>query len=234
MFRYDGKIFEVINKLFDVIVIGILWFIMSIPIITIGASTTAAYYVAFNILNGKDGYVLRNFFKSFKLNFIQSTIIFLIVAVASAVVSLNIYLLVNGIIANGTLRFFVFILQLVIIFEIYILNYYGLALLSKVEFTTKSLITTAIMLGNKHLLITILNIVIFIAVGLATGFVPIFILFAGGAYILLSASLMRKVLIQYRPEAFEELQNDDNSFRINLNENEDKNNAEDISNLKEK
>ena len=44
-FNYDNPVWRFIGKFFDVMVLNLLWVICSIPIFTIGASTTAVYYV---------------------------------------------------------------------------------------------------------------------------------------------------------------------------------------------
>ena len=44
-FNYDNPVWRYIGKFGDLIILNILWIICSIPIFTIGASTTAVYYV---------------------------------------------------------------------------------------------------------------------------------------------------------------------------------------------
>ena len=54
-FKYDNKVFEVINAIVDLLVLGFFWIITSIPVFTMGASTTALYYtVNKSIRNKKD------------------------------------------------------------------------------------------------------------------------------------------------------------------------------------
>ena len=44
MFRFDGAFGCFMNLLFDILYVGILWVVFSIPLITAGASSAAAYY----------------------------------------------------------------------------------------------------------------------------------------------------------------------------------------------
>ena len=44
-FNYEGPFFNVLNRLSDLVILNVLWFICCLPIVTIGASTTALYYV---------------------------------------------------------------------------------------------------------------------------------------------------------------------------------------------
>lgn len=69
------------SKLIDVLFINLLWIVFSIPIITIGASTEAAFYVTIKIVDDEEGYIFKDFFKAFKQNFLQGTILWLITVV---------------------------------------------------------------------------------------------------------------------------------------------------------
>lgn len=65
--------------------LNILWLVCSLPIVTIGASTTALIYSCMK-LRKDEGYPTNNFFKSFKENFRQSTALWLIYLVVGAVI----------------------------------------------------------------------------------------------------------------------------------------------------
>lgn len=80
----DGPLITTLSKLADLMWLTILTMICCIPIITIGASLTALNYVALRMARNEDGYVTRNFFKAFKENFKQATIIWLIFIVVFA------------------------------------------------------------------------------------------------------------------------------------------------------
>ncbi len=70
------------RRVIDLILLNFLWIIFSIPVITIGASTCAAYYVTLKLVDGKEnpeGFalvdVIKLFLKGFKQNFKQGTIL---------------------------------------------------------------------------------------------------------------------------------------------------------------
>ena len=82
----DSLIFRIGNKVFDVIVVSLLWFVCCIPVITAGASTTALYDTVFRNIRQNRGYCYKGFFKCFKDNFkntVQASIIFAILTVVS-------------------------------------------------------------------------------------------------------------------------------------------------------
>ncbi|MDD3367642.1 MAG: YesL family protein [Lachnospiraceae bacterium] len=83
IFNYDNPVFRAINKIGSIWVLNILWVLCSIPIVTMGASTTALLYSCMK-LQKDEGYPTKNFFKSFRENFGQATGIFLLYAVVGA------------------------------------------------------------------------------------------------------------------------------------------------------
>ncbi len=70
-FSVDGPLYRFMTSLWDVIKLNILWLIFSLPIVTIGASTTAVFYVTNKMAEDTEGYVGRQFLKGFKENWKQ-------------------------------------------------------------------------------------------------------------------------------------------------------------------
>ncbi len=94
-FNYDNPVWRFIGKFWDVLIINLLWIVCSIPVFTIGASTTAMYYVTLRLARDDDGYTIRSFFKSFRENFRQATAIWLIFLVTGALLAFDIYYFVR-------------------------------------------------------------------------------------------------------------------------------------------
>ena len=80
----NPKIFKpmTLKKYLQFLLLGLLWLLFCIPILTIGAATCSVYYVAFKILNDEaDIHVAKLFFKGIKENFVQGLLMFLVSAV---------------------------------------------------------------------------------------------------------------------------------------------------------
>ncbi len=75
----DNVIVRALNKICDMVCLNVLWLICCIPIVTIGASTTALYTIMLKMVRNEEGYIFRGFFKAFKSNFKQSTIIWIVI-----------------------------------------------------------------------------------------------------------------------------------------------------------
>lgn len=89
MFNPDSGFSRLMNKIADLFILNILWLFCSIPIVTIGATTTALYSVNLKLINNEDGNLIKTFFKSFKENFKKATIIWLIILIISIVLGVN-------------------------------------------------------------------------------------------------------------------------------------------------
>ena len=77
----NPKIFKpmTLKKYMQFLLLGLLWLLFCIPILTIGAATCSVYYVAFKILNDEaDVRVAKLFFKGIKENFVQGLLMFLV------------------------------------------------------------------------------------------------------------------------------------------------------------
>lgn len=53
------------------LLLGLIWLLFSIPVVTVGISTCAAIYVALKLLNGEEGNLFKLFVKGFKQNLLQ-------------------------------------------------------------------------------------------------------------------------------------------------------------------
>ena len=78
IFGFDGSFTNICDKIFDVMALGFLWILCSIPIVTIGASTSALYYAMVKCVKNGNGYIAREFFRSFRLNLISGCFIWIL------------------------------------------------------------------------------------------------------------------------------------------------------------
>lgn len=86
IFNPDNPVFRTINNIGKLFLLDMLWVLCSLPIFTMGASTTALIYACMK-MKDDEGYVTSNFFHSFKENFKQATVIFLLYAVVGGILA---------------------------------------------------------------------------------------------------------------------------------------------------
>lgn len=82
IFRIDSPFMQFMTKLFDMVILNIIFLIFCIPIITIGASCTALHTMTLKIIAGDEPYIIKEFIKAFRKNFVQSTISWIILFLA--------------------------------------------------------------------------------------------------------------------------------------------------------
>ena len=85
LFSYDSLFSRFLYFVADIVTLHSLWLVYSLPIVTIGASTTALYYSCMKRIRTGEGYVGQNFRRSFRENFRQSTVIWLVLLVVGFV-----------------------------------------------------------------------------------------------------------------------------------------------------
>ena len=74
-FNMDNKFFVFMGRVADLLLLNFLCILCCIPVVTAGASITALYYVTLKMARDEESYIARSFFRSFKQNFKQATII---------------------------------------------------------------------------------------------------------------------------------------------------------------
>ena len=98
---------ETVKKLdifINVVILGFWSVICSLPIITIGTSISAAYYVTLKMVRDEEQHITQAFFKSFRSNFKKATILWLpIMAVIGGAYQLLSWLVTAQIKYRGTL-----------------------------------------------------------------------------------------------------------------------------------
>lgn len=85
IFNLDSPFMAALSKIADLIILNLLTMFCCIPIITVGASMTALHYVLLKMAKNEEGYIFRSYFKSFKENFKEATLIWLILLLAIVV-----------------------------------------------------------------------------------------------------------------------------------------------------
>ncbi len=68
IFSVDSGLYKFLLRFLDMIKLNFLWLLFSLPIVTMGAATVAAYSVTLKMVEDKEGYIGRTFLKAFKAN----------------------------------------------------------------------------------------------------------------------------------------------------------------------
>lgn len=171
----------------DLMALNILWFVCSLPIITIGPSTNALFTVTLKLTEGQPVSVLKTFFKAFKENFKQSLIVgaFSIFSIITIYCDVNYILAVEGVIQK--LYIVIACIALAILFTtITYLN----GLIARYNNTLKEHIINTFKLAFVNPIQTILMWLILLVPFFCVLFIqPIVLLYVGWFFILFLVSL---------------------------------------------
>ncbi len=148
-FNYDNPVWRFIGKFWDVLVINFLWIICSIPIVTIGSSTTAMYYVTLKLARDEDGYTIQSFFKSFKENFRQATAIWLIFLLTGLLLAVDVYYFMR-LVAPSTLRTVMISIFLAMVFVWFAMFTYVFPLQARFYNPVKRTIFNSFFMSVRH------------------------------------------------------------------------------------
>ncbi|MDY0290485.1 MAG: DUF624 domain-containing protein [Sphaerochaeta sp.] len=96
LFDPENSFWAFLTRIYNLAFAGFLWFVTSLPLITIGASTTALYCYAFSVIEQRDGYVRRTFFHSFRKNFVKATLLWTGMLIIFSLLFLDAYLASTG------------------------------------------------------------------------------------------------------------------------------------------
>ena len=196
-FSLDGPFNKYGGYLADTLILSAMWIILSIPIITIGASTTALFYVSTRRISEREGYIAGDFWHAFKANFVRSTVIWLLLIGVTFVVSFN--LLNIGFVTTLPLLFFVG--QVVIIIQLTFFTVFVFPLTSRFEMTFKQTFKSTFLLANRHIPTTVLCALLLVALVIGVmAFAPVLIIAVPGTYAMLASYFLMRVFKKYRPE----------------------------------
>lgn len=145
------------GKVADLCLLNLVCLICCIPIVTAGASLTALYYVTLKMVRNEEAYIFRSFFKSFRQNFKQATIIHLIMVAAAVLL----YLDTTIVKAMGEPVSSVMSVIFAVFTMIYVMILlYLYPILAKFYNSVKNTFTNAILMAIRHLPYTVIMLII--------------------------------------------------------------------------
>lgn len=199
IFNLDNGFFSFMSKLTDCILVSVLWIICCIPVVTAGAATTALYYTIHKAVHEDRGYVFREYMHSFKDNFRQSTIAWLILLVVGGFLGSDAYLtyqLKQHGDAVGNVFYLVILLLLVeLIIWIYLFPY-----VSRFDDTLKTVFRNSFFIGFSNPLKTVGMLLTGLVIGYLVYLLPFLILIAPALYMLGIEQLMERIYHRFIPE----------------------------------
>ena len=125
----------------DLLILNLVTLVCCLPIVTAGAAFTAMHYVLLKIVRGEEGYVVKTFFRAFKENLLQGTILWIIMVIVYAALFVDWRILrMQG----NEFPVFMNILLLAAVIIIYLISLYVFPILSRYQNTVPGTIKAAL------------------------------------------------------------------------------------------
>ena len=156
LFHPDNPVMRFLSRIFDLILLNLLFIFSCIPIITIGAALSAIYQILFKIIDKKDPYIFKGYIKAFRENFKPATLIWILTVLAGA----GIYLALFAINAKSGQSLELLQIPIwILVFIIVSVATYAFPLLSRYQCGIKQLIINAFVLSIGNIPATVIIIV---------------------------------------------------------------------------
>ena len=195
--NYDNKILAIVNAVVDMIILGIFWFVTSIPIFTIGASTSAVYYTINKCIRNRKSYTYVEYWKAFKSNFKQSTKAWLIWLVPAAFLVADCFIMKQQLEDGSPLGvmyyFFLVLAAAALAWAFYLFAYMARFKCTVKEALKKSLFMMIANLGWSIVLVVVFLFILF----WCRDIMSLFVLFPGG-FGAVKNYILEKVFKKYR------------------------------------
>lgn len=196
LFSYEGKFYQTISKLTDAVLLSILWLLFSFPLITIGASTTALYYTVEKNMYKEEGHLWQEFWKAFKRDFKQSTVLWSILIVLFMMVAWGCVAAYSFLLLDDEVNI------AIVIFSVYsviiiIWSQYWFPYLATFEDSIGTILKNTISMAISDLKLSILLLVVFVITVIAAYLVPPLLLILPVVYMWTVRKILQKIFSKY-------------------------------------
>jgi uncharacterized membrane protein YesL len=200
-FNLDNGFFTFLGKVCDVIFLSAIWVVICIPIITIGPANTALYYATVKVIRRERGYLFREFFKSFKLNFKRGAIIGVVLTILYIILIFDLLASWSALGDATNMGSILFGIYIAITLLLTSFTLYAFPVLSRFEMTVKQLVKTVFYMSMRHLPYSLGMLIVTAAAVFGVLFIPLLIFVVPAVATFLNSFLMERVLKKYMPKA---------------------------------
>ncbi len=158
LFSPDSWLMQALSRIWDLVMLNLLFLLSCVPVFTIGAASAALYTVCFRMDTDREEGMYRTYFSAFRQNFKQGTLLFLLFVLF---LGLTVFNLLFFAFQPGALRFlsFLFVPVLALLVLMYTYAFPHLCLFSS---PTMDVLKNSLLLGigylPRSLLAAVLNL----------------------------------------------------------------------------
>lgn len=148
LFSPDSKFVQILTLLGNLIILNLLWLVTSLPIITVGASTSALYAVVFKYADGTDDEVLKPYFKAFISGFKQSTLLWIPMCLVMVILGVDAYYLLSH--GDSNIATWLWIPFFVLVAVLLLLHTYAFPQIARFETGLRDILRNSVLMFILH------------------------------------------------------------------------------------
>ncbi len=205
LFNMDNVFFRTLSRAADLMILNVTFILCCLPVVTIGAALTGMYYVTLKMAENEEGYIFKSFLKSFRQNFRQATVIWVILLALGGLLGIDLYVLKQ---MNTGFSEILRVLILALCFLYLIVVLYVFPTLARFYNTVKSTLKNGLLMAIADFPRTIIMVVITVGSVLLTLLNTYTIIYGSLLWILIGFSgialansyFFKKVFAKYMPK----------------------------------
>ena len=203
LFGYDGAVTGFLMKIGDCVLLSIFWVLFSLPVITLGASTTALYHAVRKVLREDQNGIWAFFWEGFRENFKQSTAIWLILLVVFSLLGLSassaVALYEEGRVSLTMLILLGIVLALAVMWALYLFP-----CVDRFQSTVRQIVKSCAQVAVINILWSLMLLLIFGLSVFLTVNLPVGLMIVPGAGMYFSCPILEHVFAKYMNQEPEE------------------------------
>lgn len=147
----SNKVFRFFSWLLDILLLGGIWILCSLPVLTIVPASSALYYSCAKCLRFKESAPCRNFFSAFKQNLRTGLLVGLVFLPVTALVAYGLFFLYSGAVqAGGSWRTMFIVFTALALLPLAIMLS-AVCMLSRFEYTAGGLLKDSVRVTVQNL-----------------------------------------------------------------------------------
>lgn len=200
-FNLDSPLMQFLSKMADLMILNVITLLLCIPIITAGDAVCALYYMTIKMVKGEECYIIRGYFKSFKDNFRQATILWIISILLGLILAGDFLILRNTSFSFGD----VMMVLIMVVAIIYLFTMiYLFPVLSRFENSVKNTIKNSFLMSvlnlPKTILLFLINLAPVVLLLVTFQAMPFLIMFGFSVPAYVCSMLFVKIFKRFEPE----------------------------------
>lgn len=200
-FNLDSPLMQFLSKMADLMILNVITLLLCIPVITAGDAVCALYYMTIKMVKGEECYIIRGYFKSFRDNFRQATILWIISILLGLILAGDFLILRNTSFSFGD----VMMVLIMVVAIIYLFTMiYLFPVLSRFENSVKNTIKNSFLMSvlnlPKTILLFLINLAPVVLLLVTFQAMPFLIMFGFSVPAYVCSMLFVKIFKRFEPE----------------------------------